>query len=187
MKKDSTADQRPSAYQLGVFDEGDEEDEVNRRALVCSVLGWEVPIRVPSEWGSTVRSSLHILFNVSNPATKNNVIWQDGSFPDGIYIEDILPEHVPQAFSHFTYIVSEKRKLVCDLQGVYNEVDGFVLTDPVGDKYMMLIYYDDPVGDRYMMLIYYDDPVGDRYMMMICDDDPVGDKYMMMILGLISS
>jgi hypothetical protein len=45
--------------------------------------------------------------------------------------ETVLPDHAPQAFSHFTYVNSEKRKLVCDLQGVWNEVDGYVLTDPV--------------------------------------------------------
>jgi hypothetical protein len=45
--------------------------------------------------------------------------------------EAILPNHAPQAFSHFTYVNSDKRKLVCDLQGVWNEVDGYVLTDPV--------------------------------------------------------
>ncbi|KAG2501020.1 hypothetical protein HYH03_000840 [Edaphochlamys debaryana] len=40
-------------------------------------------------------------------------------------------EDVPQAFSHFSYVVTEHRKLVCDLQGVWNSTDGFTLTDPV--------------------------------------------------------
>ncbi|GFR40057.1 hypothetical protein Agub_g595 [Astrephomene gubernaculifera] len=40
-------------------------------------------------------------------------------------------EHVPQCFSHFTYYVTGGRKLVCDLQGVWNPVDGFTMTDPV--------------------------------------------------------
>ena len=38
---------------------------------------------------------------------------------------------VPQAFSHFSYEHSKGKQLVCDLQGVWNEEDGFVLTDPV--------------------------------------------------------
>jgi len=45
--------------------------------------------------------------------------------------EDIEAEHAPQAFSHFTYSVSDGMSLVCDLQGVWNETDGFMLTDPV--------------------------------------------------------
>ncbi|PNH12301.1 Eukaryotic elongation factor 2 kinase [Tetrabaena socialis] len=40
-------------------------------------------------------------------------------------------EHVPQCFSHFTYNVTAGKKLVCDLQGVWNSVDGFTMTDPV--------------------------------------------------------
>jgi hypothetical protein len=43
-----------------------------------------------------------------------------------IHIDDI-----PQAFSHFSYEFSSGRQLVCDLQGVWNSDDGFVLTDPV--------------------------------------------------------
>eukprot|EP00899_Mesostigma_viride_P028369 jgi/Mesvir1/8717/Mv02647-RA.1 len=38
---------------------------------------------------------------------------------------------IPQCFSHFTYVVTGRKKLVCDLQGVWNATDGFVLTDPV--------------------------------------------------------
>jgi hypothetical protein len=38
---------------------------------------------------------------------------------------------VPQAFSHFTYEVTGGKKLVCDMQGVWNSSDGYVLTDPV--------------------------------------------------------
>lgn len=41
---------------------------------------------------------------------------------------------VPQAFSHFTYAYTKRRMLVCDLQGVLDEVASppvFELTDPV--------------------------------------------------------
>ena len=38
---------------------------------------------------------------------------------------------VPQAFSHFSYEHSRGKQLVCDIQGVWNPEDGFVLTDPV--------------------------------------------------------
>jgi len=38
---------------------------------------------------------------------------------------------VLQAFSHFSYECSKGKQLVCDLQGVWNPNDGFVLTDPV--------------------------------------------------------
>eukprot|EP00798_Chlamydomonas_sp_ICE-L_P022996 gene22996-30184_t len=40
-------------------------------------------------------------------------------------------EHVPQCFSHFTNAVTDGHKLVCDIQGVWNVEDGFLLTDPV--------------------------------------------------------
>lgn len=55
--------------------------------------------------------------------------------------EVIFPEHIPQAFSHFSYKYSDSTMLVCDLQGVYgdrNRTRGgqvhpaiFELTDPV--------------------------------------------------------
>ena len=39
---------------------------------------------------------------------------------------------IPQAFSHFTYNITRRKKLVCDLQGVHNTADNvFELTDPV--------------------------------------------------------
>ena len=42
-----------------------------------------------------------------------------------------MVEDVPQCFSHFSYEVTDGKKLVCDLQGVWNDNDGFVFTDPV--------------------------------------------------------
>jgi hypothetical protein len=37
---------------------------------------------------------------------------------------------IPQCFSHFTWSVTNGDLLVCDLQGVWNAVDGYALTDP---------------------------------------------------------
>jgi hypothetical protein len=50
--------------------------------------------------------------------------------PDGTTGEVALDE-LPQVFSHFSHTYSSGKTLVCDLQGVCNAVDGFVLTDPV--------------------------------------------------------
>ena len=42
------------------------------------------------------------------------------------------PFEVAQAFSHFSYIASRKKRLVCDLQGVYDEANNvLLLSDPV--------------------------------------------------------
>lgn len=38
--------------------------------------------------------------------------------------------HVPQAFSHFTYSMTDGKELFCDSQGIWNPTDGFCLTDP---------------------------------------------------------
>jgi hypothetical protein len=43
----------------------------------------------------------------------------------------LLLNQVPQCFSHFTHSHTRGKKLVCDVQGVWNKVDGFTLTDPV--------------------------------------------------------
>jgi hypothetical protein len=45
--------------------------------------------------------------------------------------EQMDPSEVPQCFSHYTFHATEGRKLVCDIQGVWNPTDGFTLTDPV--------------------------------------------------------
>jgi hypothetical protein len=41
-----------------------------------------------------------------------------------------LLNEVPQCFSHFTHTRMGGKILVCDIQGVWNKVDGFTLTDP---------------------------------------------------------
>jgi hypothetical protein len=46
-------------------------------------------------------------------------------------LEQATVDDVPQCFSHFTYVQSDGKNLVCDIQGVWNEYDGYVLTDPV--------------------------------------------------------
>ena len=46
----------------------------------------------------------------------------------------IDPNHIPQAFSHFTYHYSNRKLLVCDLQGVFDAdtcPPTYELTDPV--------------------------------------------------------
>lgn len=45
--------------------------------------------------------------------------------------EEDLVSQVPQCFSHFTYMQSNRKQLVCDLQGVWNVSDGFTLTDSI--------------------------------------------------------
>jgi hypothetical protein len=48
------------------------------------------------------------------------------------------PSEVAQAFSHFTYLASGRKRLVCDLQGVYDEKENVLkFSDPV-------IHYHDP-------------------------------------------
>jgi hypothetical protein len=46
---------------------------------------------------------------------------------DGDVVDDM---DIPQCFSHFTWSVTDGDVLVCDLQGVWNALDGFTLTDP---------------------------------------------------------
>ena len=53
------------------------------------------------------------------------------------------PSQVAQAFSHFSYIASGRKRLVCDLQGVYDETENLLkFSDPV------IHYYDSHRGLR---------------------------------------
>jgi hypothetical protein len=52
---------------------------------------------------------------------------EDGSSDEGGEDDE---GDTPQCFSHFTWSVTDGDLLVCDLQGVWNEIDGFLLTDP---------------------------------------------------------
>lgn len=62
---------------------------------------------------------------------------EDDEAEEAIDIND-----VPQAFSHFSFEASCSKQLVCDLQGVWNAEDGFVLTDPV-------VHYISSTGKRH--------------------------------------
>lgn len=56
----------------------------------------------------------------------------DSTTPQQAYF--IIPEHVPQAFSHHTFRYTQRKQLVCDLQGVLDVSTNppvFELTDPV--------------------------------------------------------
>jgi hypothetical protein len=57
--------------------------------------------------------------------------WDEDGGEVGSIVRPITAEDVPQCFSHFTHSVTGGRKVVCDLQGVWNPEDGFTLTDPV--------------------------------------------------------
>ena len=51
-------------------------------------------------------------------------------------------DDIPQAFSHFSHHATGGKMLVCDLQGVWNSSDGFMLTDPV-------VHYNSRTGARH--------------------------------------
>jgi hypothetical protein len=56
------------------------------------------------------------------------------------------PFEVTQAFSHYTYIASRMKRLVCDLQGVYDETSNELkLSDPV------IHYYNPNRSDRHLV------------------------------------
>jgi hypothetical protein len=42
---------------------------------------------------------------------------------------------VPQAVSHYSFVASEYKFLICDIQGMWNHADGYRLTDPVLHTY----------------------------------------------------
>eukprot|EP00798_Chlamydomonas_sp_ICE-L_P022991 gene22991-30179_t len=56
---------------------------------------------------------------------------EEGEESSYVGVDDLKVEYIPQCFSHFTHEATFGRKLVCDIQGVWNEEDGFLLTDPV--------------------------------------------------------
>lgn len=74
----------------------------------------------------------------------NELVQIDGgpTFATSLLVGQMLPCDIPQAFSHFSYVVSQRRELVCDLQGELGTTDGrciFEFTDPCihadGKKY----------------------------------------------------
>jgi hypothetical protein len=83
-----------------------------------------------------------------------NIIEEEGSDDDEesdgdeTHIVPILytPSQVAQAFSHFSYCESRRRRLVCDLQGVYDEKDNVLrFSDPA------IHYYNHLREDRRMV------------------------------------
>ena len=54
---------------------------------------------------------------------------EEGETPIDWSSVDVLD--IPQCFSHFSWSYSNGSHLICDLQGVWNQIDGFTLTDPV--------------------------------------------------------
>ena len=42
----------------------------------------------------------------------------------------IKASDIPQCFSHFSYVYSKEKSLICDLQGTWNDRDGYYFTDP---------------------------------------------------------
>lgn len=60
--------------------------------------------------------------------------------------EDVVPTDYVQAFTHFTYLYTQRQVMVCDLQGVYNYdlvPPTFELTDPA-------IHYRSKKGRRHV-------------------------------------
>mmetsp|Transcript_28739 Transcript_28739/g.71616 ORF Transcript_28739/g.71616 Transcript_28739/m.71616 type:complete len:718 (+) Transcript_28739:144-2297(+) len=68
-----------------------------------------------------------------NPTLLNVICEEEEEEEGGSHEKAISSDlsELPQCFSHFTYEHTGGRSLVCDLQGVWNSADGFVLTDPV--------------------------------------------------------
>lgn len=75
------------------------------------------------------------LATLNEDAEKENLAINTGCENNPIEIDEgifVKKEEVAQAFSHFSYILSGKRMLICDLQGVFdNHKNIFNFTDPV--------------------------------------------------------
>jgi hypothetical protein len=62
----------------------------------------------------------------------NNSIADDGLSSQAVPKKRFTPSEVAQAFSHFSYQATGRKRLVCDLQGVYDEKDNVLkFSDPV--------------------------------------------------------
>jgi hypothetical protein len=65
----------------------------------------------------------------------------------GIKRQIFSPSDVAQAFSHFTYCASGRKRLACDVQGVYDEQHGILkLSDPV-------IHYRDETNEHFKVFM----------------------------------
>ena len=113
------------------------------------VNGTKTPIATSSKVRKDVLFS-HVLTNKVNPKVANfdlNMIEEGSEEEDddddeeecigrygGVTASKILftPSQVAQAFSHFSYLQSDRKRLVCDLQGVYDEGKNLLqFSDPV--------------------------------------------------------
>jgi len=60
-----------------------------------------------------------------NPGVALGAIGEDDEEEEDQHLFEFMdPNDVPSCFSHFTFVSSEERQLVCDLQGTWNVVDG---------------------------------------------------------------
>jgi len=90
-----------------------------------------------TKWNNNAGAVLHQATSSSSSTAFGTLLEEEEDEDEAIDIDD-----VPQAFSHFSYEHSAGRQLVCDLQGVWNSEDGFVLTDPV-------VHYVNPSGRKH--------------------------------------
>ena len=75
--------------------------------------------------------------HVDSQLVRNDINMNTSTFqasPEVMELESrILECDVPQAFTHFTHVITKREEMVCDIQGVLNIIDGhpiFQLTDP---------------------------------------------------------